>query len=465
MKKYDLLKVLGITFAIVFLLSWIIPAGAYSEGKFVATGTTTPIGLYDIFRIPAITIATFIQYGLVFLAIGGFYGVLNKTGVYSKLVDGLAKKWNKNKNKFMILTIIIFALLTSITGLANVVFILVPLFVAILLKLGFNKITAFSSTVGAILIGQIGCTFGFNVWGYLKYTFDLDMTTLLLARIVLLVMTLVLFIMLVKKNDKETKNKKEENIPLYEQTESKKKTMPIIVISIISIILLMVGLYNWYYGLEIDFFATLNETIMTYEFNGYPLFGNLFGTVSEFGYWGNYDIVTILVIASLIIGWIYNLKLDDILKEFKDGSKEMLKPALYSMLASVIFAIFINMENGNFVATIMSKFIENSENFTFTGTIGSALISSFAYNDFYTLLTTFSSAFTGFEKTIIPVVAFILQTMYGIVMLIAPTSIYLLAGLSYLQIPYKEWVKYIWKFLLTIFGVVVVVAFVLTTLV
>ena len=77
MKKNSILKALGLTFAIVILLSWVIPAGTYTNGAYTATGSTSPIGLYDFLRLPVLTLATFVQYGLFFLAIGGFYGVLS----------------------------------------------------------------------------------------------------------------------------------------------------------------------------------------------------------------------------------------------------------------------------------------------------------------------------------------------------------------------------------------------------
>ena len=95
MKKYDLLKVIGITFLIVFLISWVIPAGGYSSGVFSSTEATVPLGIYDLVRLPFISIATFIQYVLLFIAIGGFYGVLNKTGVYTKIVEGIVKKYKE----------------------------------------------------------------------------------------------------------------------------------------------------------------------------------------------------------------------------------------------------------------------------------------------------------------------------------------------------------------------------------
>lgn len=479
MKKYDLLKVLGITLLIVALISWVIPAGYYSNGTFTSLKSTATIGLFDLFRLPVISIVTFIQYGLLFLTIGGFYGVLNKTGAYSKLVENLVSKI-KNKYAFLIFTIILFAVLTSLIGSINLLFVLVPFFVTILLKLGYSKITAFASTIGSLLVGQIGTTLGFGIWGYLKYIYGVEMTDLILARAILLVIVVTLFIIVIKKtaakeiikpkNSKKKEDVKEVKIdvPLYKEKSTKKSVMPLVVITIITFIVLLIGTYNLYIAFDNEFFTNISETVMSFKIGDYPLFSNLIGNVSELGFFSNYDIIVILLITATIIGWIYNLKLNDIFDGFKDGFKEMLKPALYSMLACVVFTAFLNMANtigGDYIYTIINKFISGSEQFSLSGTIGSGLVAGFAYNDFYTMVGSLSEIFGLYDANIIPVIAFIFQTMYSIVMVIAPTSIFLLAGLSYLDIPYKDWVKYIWKFLLIVFGIVVLIAFMLTTLV
>ena len=51
MKKHDLLKAIGIVFLVYVVLSWIIPGGTFSSGAFTK-GTTTPLGLGDIFLYP-----------------------------------------------------------------------------------------------------------------------------------------------------------------------------------------------------------------------------------------------------------------------------------------------------------------------------------------------------------------------------------------------------------------------------
>lgn len=471
MKKFDLLKVLAITFLVVVLLSWVIPAGGYSNGVYQEAGSTVTIGLYDFIRTPAITIATFIQYGLVFLAIGGFYGVLNKTGVYSNVVNAVTKKWEKNKKAFLIIATLAFALLSSLTSLSTLIFVLVPFFVTVLMKLGYKKMPAFAATVGALLVGQIGTTLGFNIWGYLAYYFDLKMTTMLGARIVLFFMVTALFIILVLKGIKEeptkSKNKKEAKeelaIPLYEENTSKKSIVPLIVIVLFMFIILGVGMYNWYHAYDIQLFANLHDSITDFKIGEYPIFANLLGSVAEIGFWGNYDLVVILILGSFILGWIYNVKFNEVCTSFKDGMKEMLPTAFYAMLASVIFACMLNMNSANFVITVVDKLLTvNGDKFSLFGTIGSSAAASFAYNDFYTLASTFGSAFGTVGASMISIMAVVIQAIYGFIMLIAPTSIFLLAGLKYMEIPYKEWIKYIWKFALIIFGVIVVVGFILT---
>lgn len=170
-----------------------------------------------------------------------------------------------------------------------------------------------------------------------------------------------------------------------------------------------------------------------------------------------------MVIASLVISWVYSIKFTDAIDGFVKGMKEMLVPALYGMLASIIFAVFLNMSS-NFVYTIVNQFTESGE-FSLPGVLGSALVTSFTYNDFPTLVSYFMNFFSLYDTNVIPVVALIFQAIYGLVMIIAPTSIFLLVGLSYFKVSYKEWFNYIWKYALLMLGVVIVIAFIATMLV
>ena len=219
MKKYDLLKVLGIAFLILVVLSWIIVPGTISSGEFTSGETTAPLGIFDLFRLPVITFGTFFQYGIIILLIGGLYGVMNKTGVYGKLIEGVKNKFKGKEKRFLIISMIVLIVLSSLTALTWVLFILVPFLVAVLLNMKYDKVTALAATVGAILIGSIGCTYGFGINGYIINLFSIDVHYEIITKIVLLAVLSVIYIGFVIK----MANKK-ENVKEVASEKTKKKT-------------------------------------------------------------------------------------------------------------------------------------------------------------------------------------------------------------------------------------------------
>ena len=65
------------------------------------------------------------------------------------------------------------------------------------------------------------------------------------------------------------------------------------------------------------------------------------------------------------------------------------------------------------------------------------------------------------DTSVYSLIGFISQSMQGLSMLIAPTSIVLLGVIGYLKIDYTKWIKTIWKF----FGELLIVAFILFTII
>ncbi len=462
MKKESLLKILGIIFAITVVLSWIIPAGSLGTGSLTSYEETISVGIFDITRMPFLSIATFIQYGLLFIAIGIFYGVLGKTGAYTSLIDSLGKKVKKNKFLLMIVAIS-FIVLSALTALPNVLFILVPFFVTLLLKSGYSKLETFSATVGAILVGQIGNVLGFNIWGYFVYFFQVDMFAEMLIRIIILLVVAVLFILMLRGNKTVKGTKKETvEIPLYSEVKTKKSVLPALVISLVGVVVLILGLFNWSIVFETTVFTDLHQSIMDFKIGEYALFANILGSVGELGSWGNYELIVILVLASLLIGWLYSLKFKDIFEGMLDGAKKMLPAAIYSMIASVVFAVILTMQvDGqpiNFVNTIIGEVIGTGTPNVFS-TVFSSAIGSVFYNDFYTLISSVGAIYLSSES--LEILLIIFQVVNGLVMLIAPVSIYLIAGLKFMNIEYLTWVKYIWKYVLMILAFIIVIGLII----
>ena len=202
-EKYNLFTAIVICFLVYVVLSWFVPTGAVTSSAYAGAGTN-PVGLFGLVYYPGITVGTFAQFGLIILAIGAFYGVMNKTGVYGTLVNKTVNKFKGKEKTFITVTVALLIIISSLIGLPYAMLIVVPFIMAILLKLGYNKITTVASTVGAILVGQIASTFGYTIAGMSASLLGLKINEGIWSRLALLVIVIFLFVLFVTGN-KETK--------------------------------------------------------------------------------------------------------------------------------------------------------------------------------------------------------------------------------------------------------------------
>ena len=465
MKKFSLLKVLGFTFLGLIILSFIIPVGSYSSSSFVS-GATSPIGLYDIFNISTYTVANFLQFGLLFLVIGGFYSVLNKTGAYSNLIERIVKKLKNKKIVFILTITIIFSLLTALSGLGYIMFFVMPFVLAILLSLGFSKITSFMATIASIIVGYIGNIIGSDITYSMMTFFKLSFNYEIFTKIILFILVTFILTLFVHKNaKKDLKDDIHEEIPLYEKNKSKKTYIPLIVIGIFTIILLFVSMYRCDKVLGINIFNDIYEKIMTFEINGYPLFKNILGSsLKAFGYFTIYDMTIILAISSIIIAFVYSISAKDFVKAYFEGFKKMLGVAVVAIMANVIvMSMYRSSSVQNIYFTLINYLADLTKNISIVGLSLVSGLGSIFYNDFASMVNVVSSPIMGSitDTLMYPFVGMVIQTIYNLFMLFVPTSIILMSGLAYYDISYKKWIKSSWKLLLSLFGIILAVLIIL----
>lgn len=512
--KRNLLKAIGISFLIFVVLSWIIPVGTYSNGELTTNGIDA-VGVFDLFSIPISTLLTFALYVVVFAAIGGLYGVMEKTGALPAWTENITKKFAGKEKGFLIFTIIFFVILSSVTGLALPLFVLIPLFAGVLFAMNYDKITAMASTVGAVLVGSICSTYGFNVTGYTKNILALDMNNQIVARLIILVLVTAALIFFILKFSKRVEAKavkkpaaKKEAVkevkaapkkaaakktttkkPAAKKTTTKKttkkntqslavakdvkkvnakqgiNTLPLIVIFVLMIVVTFVGMYNWYYAFGIEVFNDIHTAIMGVKIGDFPIFEHLLSGISQIGYWGNTEFVIMMVIAAALIAWIYKLKLNTFVESFIAGVKKMLPTAIYAALASVILTVLYQASyagTGTLVDTLYAKTFGLTDDFNAVTTGVAALFGSFFYNDLYYLLAGMQTFLMGFDASALSIAGLAVQSIYGVGMIVFPTSVILIAGLSFFDVKFKDWFKYIWKFALAVFILLLIVCCILT---
>ena len=530
MKKHNLLKVLGITFLVVLVLTWIIPSGYYYNGEFVEVGTS-PQGFFDLARTPLIAIANLIQYGILFALIGGFYGVLEKTGAYLPMVDKIVKKWKGKESKLLALLTVVFTIISAVTGLDLFLLVLTPFIASIVIGLGCDKISAMLVTIGSIIIGKIGSVYSTSVSFYSNQYFGLENTTNIWVKVVIcFVVTALYTLFVVNRNKKSLTKTKEEKTKetvvketvkkekvvkktapkkvdnevkaevkkeITKKTSAKttktsttkksttakknsskkttkacaktadtivvknsKSALPLIIALVLVSIIIVLAMYNWETAFNITFFTDLYTNIMSLEVKSYPLVANIIGSVTSFGSWGIYDLIIFLSLVTPIIGWIYGVKLDDMIDGFIDGVKKALPAACLAVLANVIYASMYSTSTGaNIMFTIANWLIGLTKDFSVFTTALLAGIGSLFFNDYQTLIGSLSNVLTVSitDSSVYSFISIIFQSIYGIVMMIAPTSVLLIGGLGLFDISFKDWFKNIWKFLLKLFVVIVII--------
>ena len=361
MKKNGLLKVIFGVFALVILLTFIIPT---------TSGERSYLGIGQFVMNIIQSLAFFTDPVLLIIVIGGFYGVLNKTDGYKKILDKIALKYKDNRN-FIIFIILAFALVAALSGISLPLLVFVPFVVSIILLMGYDKLVALSSTIGAILVGLLGGLFNnfidpsYGSVTTMELSLGLESGANLLYKILLLILAVGILVLYVLKHIKNVKDKKvkydikdDSDILITEVKGSYKniKTWPIVTAFVIMFVILILGLVPWNSLFEIELFNNLHTWItglaipefklFGITFSEFPIFNNLisssfpaFGewTSTSFGNVGNQIMVINLIIVLMVAVVIFaRVKFDEAVEGFVEGAKKILPTAILVSLAYVV---------------------------------------------------------------------------------------------------------------------------------
>lgn len=462
--KFKLIALISIYLAV---LSWMIPAGTLNGSEVVSLDLMR-MSVYQLFEYPYLAVQFFLQPLLFILAVGGFYGVLKETGKYRNKLEKIAKSMKGKETLFLAAISFVLAALSSVSGINLLLFVIIPALCGIIILMGYNKMTAFLTTFISPLIGVIGSTYAVSITGYINEIIGSSWNTELIAKIALFVISYLVYISFLISYAKKTKAKnadleEQEEIRLIgEKKQSKKASWPIILILSLLSILLVLGCTTWEASFEMVFFTDIYETITEWAINEHTIIAYLIEDLKAFGEWSYPEITALLLMATVVISYVYNLKSENGLKAFGSGVKNMFKPAIL-----VIFA---------YVAVIITAYhpyiVTVSDWMMSVATMASGVFGDILYIVFTSLNTVLSSVLNVemlyVVQSTLPYVsavypdytnslAIITQSIYGLTLFVAPTSTMLLLGLSYLDIPYKEWLKTSGKLVLELLAIIVLI--------
>lgn len=470
-EKHDLVKIAFGMIILTVLLSWIVKQGYFNAGE-LTTNEITRVGIFDFVTYGLLGMYYFTVLVTFLFVLGAFYQFLSKLGAYQKLTDRISGRWKGKEILFSLIISFVFAALASIFNEYLVIVAFMPFVITILSKLKFDKISSFVATFGSMLIGILGSIISTKVAGMNVQYFALKYTDKLLVKIILFVLAYIIYnvfnVLYLRKsflkNVKKSKAKKETKDEVkYEDmfTESikgseKSNTIPLIIVGILAILVTVLAYIPWKTVFNVDWFTTALTKVTETKLFGAPVFSYILGNVSEFGSWDLFGVQVVMLLTILVLQICYKVSIDDTIDCFKEGFKKTSKLVVVLLLAYVIleFAVMYPI-----IPTIIGKILGSKFN-VFTTTIAGVITSLFTSEYQYSVNMLYSFFTTAYPKDL-KVVSFILQSTYGLVSFFAPSSAMLLVGLSYLDIPYKDWMKYIWKFLVAMLVVIIVMAFII----
>lgn len=441
MKNKNLLKTFFLILLVTIVLTWIIPGTTLNqETGEMALGTVNPEGLLGAFGSFDIVGQFFFQNTVLVLIIGIFYGVINKTGAYKELVEDMAKKLKKKKTLFLTISIFFFVAIPALTNLYFLLFLFVPFFMSVLKEMGYTKNIMLISTVGSILVGYSSQIMNSVYSEAIQSTAN----PYLIIKIFYLIISIVLITLYCIKKD-EKKSKEEYHSMIELETRSKANTKPkaLIIILIMLFVFFILGFINW----KFDFFLTMHDAIMGVKIGKFAIFSELFGAFNAFGNWWTGEFYTLLLFTALIVALVYKLSLDEIIEGIVDGIAKFVLPAL---LVGVMVLVTVFSINSGFVGTILN-FIVKSGNAALVA-LGTIFGAPFIADPIYVANYAMPMVISSIKTPVVEQVALITQLTYGLTMLLVPTSAIMVAGMTYLEIDYKNWFKYVWKLAAALFA-------------
>lgn len=468
MKKNNTLKVLLITILFTFLLTWILPITYFNSGLY--TDVRYPAGLFDIFNYPTLTFYYFGQMAIYVLAVGAFYGVFNKTGVLRKVSDKIVKLFKGKEIIFYSAVITLLSTIVAFCGFSYELFFVLPLLAAIILLMGHDKVCVAITLIGSIAVGFMGSLFAKQITGTYAGTLMTNYTDLIWFRVAMLVLGIAILVFNVVRRIKKVDVKKDEGRELLPETieiktkkGKKKASWPAIVVFDLVLLLMILGALDFSGAFKIEIFEKFHETVMSFAIKDYQIFSKILGSTlqqASFGNWSTVEFTTILLLASGLLAIIYRIKLSDMFNSFKEGASKF---ALSAFLMILAYTVLITTSNHPVMLTILKPLLELTDGFnSIYLSISMFVASIFNIDAYYTSASILPYVTSLIEDTsIYPLIGFIAQSMQGLALLIAPTSVVLLGATSYLKVSYTEWIKGIWK----VFLELLVIAFILFILV
>jgi uncharacterized ion transporter superfamily protein YfcC len=254
------------------------------------------------------------------------------------------------------------------------------------------------------------------------------------------------------KKKKEVDNTDSESMFIPEvrsaTNEQKVKGIALSIVMALTFVVFVLGLTIWN---DNTVFSDLYSKIYSVKIGSFYIFKLLLGTFEVFGEWTLTSVFAVITFGMIVVAIANKLKFSEFVESALKGAKKVIGIAFIA--AIINFVVIFTLDSG-FLASIVS-WIGRSGNI-FMVSIASLVAAPFMTEQVYAAQYIIPMLNIIGSSDLLEIYGLIVQLFYGVILLVAPSSILLIVGLCYLGEGYTNWVKYIWKILLAIFGLCVI---------
>ncbi|MDD6160227.1 MAG: YfcC family protein [Oscillospiraceae bacterium] len=436
---------LGIVLVMV-LLTWVIPAGRYDrteDGRPIAGSyhrvEQSAQGLTSLVSAPVQGFYEGIDIAGFILAVGGFLGVISKTGAIDAGISALIRKLKGREGLLIPILMCVFTLGGTTFGMAEETIAFYPLVLPVMLAAGYDNVTAVSVILLGAGVGTLGSTVNPFATGIASGFAGVSLGSGLLLRVVILLVLLGLTIWYVLAYARRVKAEPGRSLT----ADLREEYLRHFIVAHEAEDVPLTARRKVALALFAATFLVMVYSVIPFDEMGLPL--------PTLGWWFP-ELAALFLGAAILTGLLCRQSEGEIVEGFVGGAEDLLGVAF---IIGISRGITVVMNSGNITDTVLSL---GEKALTGAGSLLFTLMVYLLYLPLSFLIPSSSGLatlsmpimapladFAGVARELV-VTAF--QSASGLVNLITPTSAVVMGGLAIGHVPYDRWLRFSWKLLL-----------------
>jgi len=433
-------SILFLLIIVVAIATWIIPAGSYEYIDEVPQAGTyhsieqNPQGIGAVLQAPFKGFYDAVDVCIFILMVGGFLGIVMKTGAIDAGIGAVIKKLNGREKWLIPILMLIFGLGGTSYGMWEETMAFYPLLIPVFLAAGYDAVVAVSVVLLGAGVGVICSTVNPFATGIASGFAGVSLGEGIVLRILQWIVFEAVAIWFVMSYAAKVKRDPKASVISLAPTEIEATEQ------------------------EVKTFTKKHKTIM-YVF-GLTFLVMIYGVIpfDEMGLplpalgWWFPELSALFLVSGLVIAVIARLKEQEITETFVAGCADLLGVAF---IIGISRGITVIMNEGAITDTVLYW---GEQALTGTGSVIFVLLVYLLYLPLSILIPSSSGLATLSVPIIAPLAGFAgvgadlvvtaFQSASGVINLITPTAAVLMGALTIGHIPFDRWIKYIWKLIL-----------------